>query len=70
MTPFWYNRDTQFTFEEATARLELEFHVWADDWKVSEDALHAGWAFGVLRRWYPGIRSETLNELIQRIGWH
>lgn len=66
----WNDDTQQFTFQDATIRLETEFHVWADEWHVEEDALHAEWAFGVLRRWYPGVRAETLNELIQRVGWH
>ena len=66
----WNDTEEQFTYERAIERLELEFHVWVDEWHIEEDALHAGWAAGMLRRWYPGVRAEVLAEVINRYGWH
>ena len=66
----WNDTTCQWNYDEAMARAEVEFHFWIDIGMVDEDALHAQWLFCVLRRWYPAVRDETINEAIQRMGWH
>lgn len=68
--PEWNDKTIPFDYNTAAQRLEEEFHFWVDVAKVDEDSLHAVWAFMIIRRWYPGVRAETIDELINRIGWH
>lgn len=66
----WNYTHAQWNYEEAMARAEIEFHFWIDQGQVDEEALHSQWLFMTLRRWYPGVRAETINEAIHRMGWH